>query len=329
MPDNKMTIAAVGVGAVGSILAGNLAEAGAEVIVADVPQRISQIKVKGLHVQWGEKRIQPKIGTVDSIRSLADARPDCIFIATKACILEAIMPEVAEAAGRGCLVMSVQNGIGTEDEIARYVPPENVARMVVNYAGGMDEEGIAHVAWFNPPNFFGPHTERDDARLSTLVDMANSVGLTSELVDPTTVKKRAFLKTVLNSALMPICAVLGLTMREAMEGKATRELATDLLREGIAVGARLGYDYGEGIIEKCLSYLDAGGDHHPSMSVDLWNKRPTEICFINAKILEIGSGFDDLDLEVNRVLVALLMTMEVRNGTRKPGDFPDYVIPAS
>ncbi len=326
MPENKFIIGAIGVGPVGTILATCLAEAGAEIIVADIPPRLDQVRQDGLHIEWGEKRFEHKVETVDSIRSLADSNPDCIFIATKACILEKILPEVVQSAGEDCFVVSVQNGIGTEDEIARYIPAQNVCRMVVNYAGGIDEKGIAHVAWFNPPNFIGPAVEHEKPKPIRFVEMLNSAGLTTDLVDSVTVKKKAFLKTILNSALMPVCAVLDLTMKEAMQGEATRKLASDLLDEGLSVAAHLGYSYGEGIHEQCMGYLDKGGDHHPSMSVDLQHKRPTEIDFINGKILEIGREFDDVNLEVNRVMVSLLMTREVRNGTRKPDEFPDYII---
>jgi len=326
MPGEQFTVGAVGVGPVGTIMAAWLAEAGANVVVADIPARIAQVRESGLQVRWFDRHLGHRVGTVDSVRSLAEVEPDCIFIATKACILKRIMPEVSEAAGAHSLVLSVQNGVGTEDEIARYVPAENVCRMVVNYAGGCAEDGEAHINWFKPPNFLGPFRDREEPRLARLVEMLNSAGLTSEMVDSVTIKKKAFLKTILNSALMPICGVMGLTMKEATDGKATRRLAENLLREGLSVAERLGYDYGEGILEKCFGYLETGGDHHPSMSIDLRNKRPTEIDFINGKILEIGRRFTDLDMSVNRVMVSLVMAREIMNGTRAPDEIPDFVL---
>jgi 2-dehydropantoate 2-reductase len=221
-----------------------------------------------------------------------------------------LMSEVAQAAGEDAIVLSVQNGIDTEDEIARHIPPGNAWRMVVNYAGMIDQSGVSKVSWFNPPNFSGPLVDQDDKRMARLVE------------------KRAWLKTILNSALMPVCAVMHLTMKEAMEGRATRRLAADLLDEGLAVAARLGYEYGDDIFEKCMGYLDKGGNHHPSMSIDLSNSRPTEIDFINGKILEVGRQLGDVNVEVNRVFVTLVMTQEVRNGTRKPEDFPEYLVGA-
>jgi len=329
MPRDRITIGSVGVGPMGTILSGCLAEAGAEIIVADLPHRIAQIKQNGLQVIRGARQFDYLVRTVDSIRALKHAHPDCIIVATKACMLDTIMPEVAEAAGDNCLVISAQNGIGTEDVIARYVPPENVARMVINYAAECDEVGVAHVAWFNPPNFFGHFVRDKDPKLEEVVHMLDSVHVPTDSVDSRTIKQKAFFKTILNSALMPICAVMGLTMREALDGGATRKLAADLVGEGLAVAERLGYDYGEGISERCMEYLEKGGDHHPSMSMDLRDRRPTEIEFLNGKILEIGRAYEDLSLEVNRIFVSLIMTWEVGNGTRDPENIPCYLVGTS
>jgi 2-dehydropantoate 2-reductase len=304
-----------------------LAEAGARIVAADIPERIAQIKEHGLGLHWEEKHRAHEVETVDSIPELAYARPDCILVATKAYVLPKVMPAVADAAGKDCIVISAENGIETEAELARFLPPENVVRMVINFAAGLDEAGSARVVWFNPPNAFGALTEEKRPALERLVELLNSAGLKSEIVDTTTIKKRAFLKTILTSALMPLCSILGLTMKEAMSGKATRQIAGDVVTEGLAVARCLGYEYGEGIWEQCMGYLDKGGSHHPSMSVDLRNKRPTEIEFINGKLLEVGSQFGELTLEVNRVLVGMLMTQEVRNGTRAPDDMPAYLQP--
>jgi ketopantoate reductase len=148
--------------------------------------------------------------------------------------------------------------------------------MVVNFAGAINAEGFAKVVWFNPPNFFGLLESGDDPRLAKIIDMLNSVELTSEQVDTRTIKKKAFLKTILNSGLMPLCAVLKLTMKQAMEGPVTRKLVEGLLREGLAVADKLGYDYGDGIFDMCMGYLDRGGDHYPSMCVDLECRMATE-----------------------------------------------------
>jgi len=325
MPEEKLTVGVVGVGAIGTVLAACLSKAGANVVVTDLPPRIAQVKQDGLRVHWQNQDLCYRVAAVDSIGELGAIDPECILVATKAYILPKIAPAVAAAAGARCLVISAENGIDTEAELARHVPEENVGRMVINLAAGCTAEGAAHIIWFNPPNAFGLLADGRRGPIERLVELFNATGMTSEFVDPVTIKKKVFLKTVLTAALMPMCAVMGLTMKEAMTCQATRRLAGDVVSEGLAVGRRLGYEYGEGIWEECMGYLDKGGSHHPSMSIDIRNRQPTEIEFINGKLLEIGSRFGELRLEVNRVLVSLLMALELRNGTRGPGEFPSYI----
>jgi 2-dehydropantoate 2-reductase len=322
---NNLTVGAIGLGPVGSILSSYLLKSEVKVIAADLPHRIEQLKKNGLQVESAGKMDEDRIDVVDSARWLGAYRPDCIFIATKAGVLKKILPDVVEAAGRDCLIISAQNGIGPEDEIAKYLPPENVYRMVVNYAGGIDDKGVVHVSWINPPSFFGPVTNLENPRIHPFMQKLNAAGLHCELIDSRTIKQKAYLKTTLNAALLPLCAVMTLTMKEAMTNPITRRLAGEVMKECFAVAGRLGYDYGEGIFEQCLGYLDKGGDHHPSMTGDIRNKLPTEIDFINGKVLELGRAYEDVDLGTNRVLVSMIIAQELRNGTRKPDDIPDYL----
>ena len=325
MTSENLTVGGVGLGVVGSILATHLAEAGAEIFTADLPHRIEQIKKNDLRMQWNEKKLTHSVRTFPSITELIKAKPDVIFVSTKTWVLNSILPEFEKCFSEDILVLSVQNGIGTEDIIARHIPPHNVGRMVINYAGALDEEGSAILKWFNPPNYASLLTERDDPRLTRLVQMLNAQGLTTNLVSPIEIKRQSFLKAILNSALMPVCGVLGLTMKEAMSCRIIRGYAMELVREGLAVAARLGYHYGEDCLQSCMDYLDKGGDHYPSMWVDLEHNMPTEIEFLNGKIIELGSMFADIELRTNRVFVSLVIAREIKNGTRNAEDIPNYI----
>ena len=239
MTSAAIKIGGVGLGVVGTIFAVHLADAGAELVVTDIPERLIQIDNHGLRMKWGDKLTTHQVKTVPTISDLIDEDPDIIFIATKTYSLEAIMPEIAKAADKGCLVISVQNGIGPEDFIAKSISPENVARMVINYAGASDASWITSVNWFNPPNYIGPITDRQDERVKQLSEMMTGIGLTTQYVDSNEVRKKAFLKTVLNAALMPMCGVLGLTMKEAMTCQIMRGYAGDLVllrAEGLVSG---------------------------------------------------------------------------------------------
>jgi ketopantoate reductase len=98
-----------------------------------------------------------------------------------------------------------------------------------------------------------------------------------------------------------------------------------LLREGLTVAGLVGYNYGEDTLDRAVKYLEGGGDHYPSMWFDLKHRRPTEIEYINGKIVKIGRMFNDVDVDLNMFFTSAIVTQEIRNGTRPEDDIPDYL----
>ena len=75
-----------------------------------------------------------------------------------------------------------------------------------------------------------------------------------------------------------------------------------------------------------MAYLEGGGDHYPSMWFDLNNKRPTEIEYINGKIVKIARMFRNVDVDLNQFFTSAIVTQEIKNGTRDEEDIPEYLI---
>ena len=198
--------------------------------------------------------------------------------------------------------------------------------VVINYAGNQSPDGVTTMNWFHPPNLFGPATERTPLKMNEIADLLTQAGLTSLSVDHFEMKKAAFYKTILNSALNALCAAHGLTMARAMHLRHTRRTAKVLLREGLTVAGLVGYNYGEDALDRCMEYLQGGGDHYPSMWFDLRDHRPTEIEFINGKIVKIGRMFNHVDVDLNQYFTSAIVTQEIRNGTRAEDDVPEYLI---
>jgi ketopantoate reductase len=173
-------------------------------------------------------------------------------------------------------------------------------------------------------NGIGP--ERAPKRMGEVAEMLSGAGLTTLSVSHYEMKKAAFFKTVLNSALNALCAAHGLTMARAMHLKHTRRMARILLREGLTVAGLVGYNYGEDTLDRCIEYLEGGGEHYPSMWFDLKERRPTEIEFINGKIVKIGHMFQGVDVGHNAFFTSAIVTQEIRNGTRGDDDIPEYLI---
>ncbi|MBI5534076.1 MAG: ketopantoate reductase family protein [Deltaproteobacteria bacterium] len=326
MSARRDAVAVIGGGSVGSILAAHLLQAGHEVYTVDRGRRFEQIRADGFVIKGRhETSIRPAV----LLKSVEELEPhaDCIrvcFICTKTWALDSVLPALKKVLRPEATVVSFQNGIGPEDDVARFFPRERVGRAVVNLGCNVLRDGSVQVQWSTPPHYFGA-IDGGGAVMRPWADLLTEAGLATEFVSQHEVRKRGFFKTILNASLSPLCASAGMTMREAMQSKHARAMVAMLVREGLTVGAAIGYHYGPDAEAQCLCYLDAGGDHRPSMWADLERGSRTEIEHMNGKIIKLGRAFGDIDVDVNVFFASMIMSLEIKSGARAAGDVPDYV----
>ena len=124
------------------------------------------------------------------------------------------------------------------------------------------------------------------------------------------IKKYEWEKIILNAALSPVCALTRRTMKQMMEFEDTRNLAEAVLREGIEVAAANGIHFKPDFLKFCMGYLDKAGHHRTSMHVDIEKKNPTEIGYINDKIVKYGKA-KGIPTPVNSTIVRLIRGSEL------------------
>jgi len=313
MLSKKPTIGIIGLGPVGSILAAHLAKSGQDIVAQDIIESLlSKIEKEGLKIS-GITELTAKIGkTANSVSRLSKFGPNIIFIATKACMLDKILSEIKKVHTPDMKIVSFQNGLGNEQLITEKLGIDTAYRVVINYAGNTISLGNVKMNWFQPPNFIGVfHKGKYTTNKTTkyIAHMMTTSGLkTEESLD---IKKHVWEKTILNSALCSICAVTGQTMKEAMEYKHTRDLATKILEEGLKVAKADGYDFGKNALARFTEYLEKGGAHKPSMLIDVENRRPTEVDFMSGAIARYGEKYR-VPTPVNSTFTGLLKTIESR-----------------
>ncbi len=326
MPNNR-PVAVIGGGPVGSIVAAHLASVGREVLLVESGEhRQEQISRLGISVAGVAQIPRQTPVVLDSIGGLGHTKLAALFLCTKTWALKSLLPRLAAVVDPNTPIISFQNGIGPEEEIGEYFPRDHVCRAVVNFAGGISEDGSSvTMHWFNPPNYIAGIEGDGCGRMSVVLDGLSRAGLVTQVVSAPEIKKQVFFKTILNSALNALCASTGITMRQAMGLRHTRNLANMLIREGLSVAAAVGYYYGENSMAACTKYLGSGGDHLPSMWSDLQAGLPTEIEYINGKIVQIGMMFKNVDVDANVFFTSMIITQEIRAGVRSPDDIPDYL----
>ena len=301
----------VGLGPVGGIFAAKLKAAGMSVTGVDVCQEhLEAINEHGLKLIGATTETVPLDGVVPSLSALTTNDYDYVVLAVKAPVTLHLAPELLQMGG-DFKVVSMQNGIDNEEFLAHDFGRERTMRIVVNFAGVMDGPGAISMTFFNPPNYVGclcQGEECEHARL--LAGFMTDAGLKSEATAD--IKRYVWLKTILNAALTPVCAVLGMTMAEVMACKETYRLVELNLDECIRVAHARGYDFGQGFLDYCLDYLSRAGDHMPYMYADLNSGRLTEIDMLNGRIVKHGARLG-VHVPVNKTLTALVKARESKN----------------
>jgi 2-dehydropantoate 2-reductase len=282
-----MKIAIVGTGAMGSVYAALLADAGHEVWAIDVwPEHIQAIETSGLRVEGasGDRTVKG----IHATSTLSDAGLcDLYIIATKASGVEAAARAVAPLMGPGSLVLTIQNGLGAGEHIAEHMPTENVLLGVAEgFGASMKGPGHAH---HNAMKLIriGEMGGGESDRLDRLVEVWRGAGF--DVAAFANIDQLIWEKFVCNVTFSGPCTVFNATIGEVMAQGAWWEIALGCAREAYALGVALGIPFG---FDDPDAYVTAFGARmpgaRPSMLLDHMSHRRSEIDAINGMVGTLG-----------------------------------------
>ena len=284
---NPQSFAVVGAGPVGCIVAAFLAKGGYDVTLCDVvPELIEPARNRGIIIEGAEHLSQVVSRTCTSVDELTNYHPDVVIITVKANALSLIASAIEDFYKDGMYVVSWQNGIDTEKEIANTLGSRPVIRAVVNYGCSLLEPARVHMPFHHFPHFIQERDPESRHAADLIAEALTKSGLVSRHTDQ--IVSMVWRKSIMNAAMNPVCAVTGLTMAQAMNDPIVFRVVDALVKECIEVARgneiSLGWDY----YSEAVTYMGDAGDHKPSMLVDIENRRRTEIDYINGKFVEYG-----------------------------------------
>ncbi|MBW2370315.1 MAG: 2-dehydropantoate 2-reductase, partial [Deltaproteobacteria bacterium] len=230
-----------------------------------------------------------------------------IFVCVKAHVLPLLASALGDLHQEGIYIVSWQNGIDTEYEIAGSVDKKWVMRAVVNFGCGLEGPAHAKLTFHHPPHYLQELLPETRPAARAITQALSESGLSTEHTDQ--IIPMVWRKAVMNASMNPVCATTGLNMAQAMNDPIIRSTIDSLVKECLQVARAneilLGWDYYRGAIE----YLKSAGNHKPSMLMDIEAKRRTEIDFINGKIVEYGVRAG-IATPYNRTLQSLVKGIE-------------------
>ncbi len=302
------TFAVIGAGPVGCIVAAFLAKGGFDVTLCDViPALLEPAIQPGILIEGAENLQQPVTRTCLAIDELEKIQPDVIIITVKANALPLIASAIEVFHREGAVVISWQNGIDTELELAKSLGKTPVMRAVVNYGCGLVKPGHVRMPFHHPPHYIQELDPKSKPAAVAVAKALSSTGLITEATDQ--IISMVWRKGILNACMNPVCAVTGLTMAQAMGDPIVFQIVDALVKECIKVARANEISLGWDFYPHAIEYMSKAGDHKPSMLMDIENKRRTEIEFMNGKFIEYGQKAG-IDTPYNIMIRALVKAIE-------------------
>lgn len=297
-----MKVCIIGCGAIGSLFGAHLGRLDDVEVWAYDPYQahVDAINENGLRLT-GESDF---VATINA-RSNASEIPPCEFgiIASKTLHTRAAMEAVAHIFEDGA-VCSVQNGVGSEEIIAEYVP--RVIMGTTFPAGHITAPGVCNhdtrgVTTIGP--FDGkPASQEESDRLAEALTRGGMETLSTP--DP---RGPMWTKVIFNCASNGVAALTRLPHGIAAE--TLRSLFSAIAQEGIAVAEAQGVVLEKNPEDMIDDSIPVAYMHKPSMLQDVEAQRATEIDSINGGVATIGEKIG-VPCPLNRAIADMIKGLE-------------------
>ncbi|MBI2605986.1 MAG: 2-dehydropantoate 2-reductase [Deltaproteobacteria bacterium] len=316
MTTGNLHYAVLGMGPVGSTLATLLKQSGQRVSVLCGERPQFNAVMDHPVVVSGSLNAEARFTDVFlDLRDVIAAKPDVLFIVTKACDSPVLLRDLKRFGIHGkAIFVSCQNGLDVENQIVEIFGTARALRMVLNLGVGFLKQNEVRVH-FNYSHVLSLRGEVNADVTRVIAEDLNRAGLTIE--PRADYRSDVFKKVILNSAVGTVCALTGMTMKEVYQEREIGRLVRQLIREGIAVGQAMKLNIADSFFEEAVQYLAHAGDHKPSMLVDIEHARHTENEYQCGKIFEYAEKLG-LEVAATQTLYYLLKSLE-KNTIQKSG----------
>jgi 2-dehydropantoate 2-reductase len=275
-------------GAIGSVLAARLQQAGHDVEVVARPDHVAAIRAHGLVVEG----LAPGTFHVRALESLHDASgPELAILAAKTVNLATAAAELGRRFPRLPPTLLPQNGLHVEGPVRDVLRSEGVTtsehslvRAVTFLGATLERPGVVRQAGNAELVFQDPSAGGAAASATTaFLELFRGTRVRTRTVPD--LERELWRKAIVNAAVNPVTALHGVTNGRLLVAP-YHDPATRLLREAQRAAALAGYGISDAEADAELErVLRATAENRSSMLQDWTRGRPTEIDAISGEIL--------------------------------------------
>lgn len=288
-----MRICIFGAGAIGGLIGAHLAKAH-EVTLICREKHVQAINQNGLKITGlSDIHVRPK--AVSSIEGLE--QPDILFLTVKAYDTEQAILDAKSLIGPDTKIISLQNGLGNLESIARELPDNQIIGGVTSHGAILREPGIIE------------HTGKSYTLVSdgTIASLLTEAGIETKVTD--NVQNQIWYKAIVNAVINPIGTLMkdrnGLLIRDPR----FQAIARQIVSEGVEIANARGIDLDEKIAwEKVIQVATETSENICSMRKDVEASKKTEIDQMNGIIARYAAEAG-ISAPANSLITALISAL--------------------
>jgi 2-dehydropantoate 2-reductase len=296
-----MKVAIIGPGAIGCLYAAYLGEAGHEVTLLDHrAERARRLAIDGITVSGVRGRHQGHVTVVASAAEVSEV--ELILLCVKATQTRHALEVHRALFDRPIPVWSLQNGLGVAEMLTEALGARKVLGGCTTIGceligpGMVKHTGEGH-------SVIGEWPSGTSARVERIAHEFTIAGVVV-VVSPN-VQWDVWLKLLVNAAINPLGALLGMRNGELLQHDNARRLMQTVVEESVAVAHSQGLVFeAADVLARVKEVAAQTAANRSSMLVDIAAGRPTEIDYINGAIARLGNA------PCNQALTELIHAVE-------------------
>ena len=303
-----MNVLILGAGAMGCLYGAALHRGGASVTLVDVNrEHLAAINDRGLELETraGTEHLPIPALLPEQVTEVADL----VVVFTKTFQTDAALQGIAAAIGPETWLLSLQNGLGNDERLARHAARERVMVGVSTLPADLVGPGRVRSHGDGGTKFYPAFT--GDAPPVQAFCNALAAGGMSAAPDPQ-IHAAIWLKAIFNAAMNPLCALTHRTPGFLGAHDESRSLIRTVVEEGVATAQANGIAIDAAPIHALTQVsMTDHANHEASMLQDVKAGRRTEVDAINGAIVQAARAHD-IAVPVTKTLWRLVKLEEAK-----------------
>jgi 2-dehydropantoate 2-reductase len=300
-----MKIVIMGAGAMGCLFGGLLTLSEEEVWLVDIrKEQIDALTSVGLSLEAKEKSQIIRVKATSDITSIG--RADWVIFFVKTYHTQKAASDSLVLEKEDTIFLTLQNGLGNEEAICKFVDPKKVMLGVTNHGATLLGPGhIRHAGWGK--TYIGELDRKVTPRVAQIAQLFTKAGIESEV--SSNIQGLVWNKLFINVGINAVAALTGLKNGRLLDHPETLRMMEELVSEAVAVARKKGIQIEGNPLETVKAVAEATRENRCSMGQDFDNWRKTEIDAINGAVVREAERLG-IAVPYNQMITDLVKVIE-------------------